>query len=200
MRKVVHWIDDEAIKLEGVVKQIQNKSDVIVRMYNNEDTFFKNYRQYPIEIIFLDYYMGNSDRTGLDILKKIRAEKINSRIVIISGMLDIEATKKLIFSGASDVLEKKSPVSLVTEVFKQLALAEISYQSSRSREIYSGLSEKQRLICDLMIERLTNIEIMKKTGLGYSNVRKLKGQIFEEFRKKGYLIKNSKDFSKIFKA
>lgn len=200
MRKILHWLDDEAHSLKSIITQIQNNSDISVRTYKDESTFFRDYRQFPVEVIFLDFYLGNSQRNGLDILKRIRQEKINSRVVVISGMLDIEITKKLIFAGASDVFEKKSPITIIKEVFTQMSLAEVNYQSSKAREAYNDLNQKQKMICDAMIDRLSNSEIVEKTKLGYSNVRKYKGQIFNIFRSKGYSIKNSRDFSKIFKG
>ncbi|MEY8766790.1 MULTISPECIES: response regulator [Francisella] len=196
MRKVVHWIDDEVSKLDILIKQIQ-KQNIFVRTYRSGEEFFEKYHPSPVEIIFIDYYLGIGS-TGLELLYRIRKEKIESRVVVISGMLDVKSTRDLIFAGASDIIEKQSPITLLKDIFTQISQVEASYKSSRVRDIYNAMSEKQQKVCDGMIKRLSTTEIVNLTGLGYSNVRKYKGQIFKLFREKGYMISGANDISKLF--
>ncbi|AJI46908.1 response regulator [Francisella philomiragia] len=196
MRKVVHWIDDEIDKLKIIVQQLQ-KQNIIVRTYNEADEFFKKYHPSPIELILIDYFLDENNM-GIDILKRIRQEKIDSRVVVVSGMLDVQSVKNLIFAGASDIIEKNSPITMIREVLKQVELCQAKYQSSKIRMIYNTLTEKQKVVCDGMINRLSTNEIVQVSGLGYSNVRKYKSQIFEIFRDEGYVINTARDISKIF--
>lgn len=113
-------------------------------------------------------------------------------------MLDVQSVKNLIFAGASDIIEKNSPITMIREVLKQVELCQAKYQSSKIRMIYNTLTEKQKVVCDGMINRLSTNEIVQVSGLGYSNVRKYKSQIFEIFRDEGYVINTARDISKIF--
>ncbi len=106
-------------------------------------------RNGKFDCIFLDYML--KEMTGLDVLKEVRSEGINTPIVILTGQRDEQTVVKLMQAGANDYISKDAltsetlrlsieNTSRIYKVNKQKLLAEEALITSEAR-----LAEAQKI-------------------------------------------------------
>jgi FixJ family two-component response regulator len=102
-RAEIFVVDDDAATREALSIILQNEGyDVIC--FSDGDALLLSARLRVPACIFLEVRIP--DKSGLDTLKKLRAEQYPSPVFIISGQADIPMAVDAIQNGAHDFLEK----------------------------------------------------------------------------------------------
>ena len=143
-------IDDNTDDIHLFKRAIHNtelKTVVIVAC--NGDAGMTAIRHGKFDCIFLDYMLPGT--TGLDVLKQLRSEGIDTPIVILTGQRNEQTVVKLMQAGANDYISKDAltsetlrlsieNTSRIYQVNKQKLLAEEALITSEAR-----LAEAQKI-------------------------------------------------------
>ena len=96
-------IEDDKSMAQNI-KMILTKEGMVVDVSNYGEEGTEYSRLYEFDIIILD--LGLPDMDGLDVLKKIRLEKISTPVLILSGTNTSDKKVQGLVSGADDYLTK----------------------------------------------------------------------------------------------
>ena len=96
-------IEDDKSMAQNI-KMILTKEGMVVDVSNYGEEGTEYSRLYEFDIIILD--LGLPDMDGLDVLKKIRLEKISTPVLILSGTNTSDKKVQGLISGADDYLTK----------------------------------------------------------------------------------------------
>jgi len=109
-RYKVFLVDDDTKHLVMLKNHLEKKSNynLEINIFSNGEACLERLHEHP-SIIVLDYYLDGirSDAAnGLEILKKITAQKIPSTVIMMSGQDDIKVAVDTIDNGAYDYIIK----------------------------------------------------------------------------------------------
>jgi len=110
-------VDDEAefctIILEGL-----EEFGYDVKCAHNCETAIEMSETFIPNIILLDVMLA--DERGIDVLEKIRKTDKQVRVLMISGMLDLDTVKEAIALGAEDYITKPIDLMKLNDVIQEL--------------------------------------------------------------------------------
>jgi DNA-binding NtrC family response regulator len=117
---LIFIIEDSVVYKDLIVGHLQSKKFANVKTFDNPDDCMKELDAKP-DIIVLDYTFGGI--SGLELMKKVKAENPEIDFIFISGQNDVEIAVKIMKLGAADYVVKneKSPYRLVSAI-EQLLL------------------------------------------------------------------------------
>jgi DNA-binding NtrC family response regulator len=96
-------VDDEAVVVNSIRKTLARKGFAVEAAYNCKDALAQillhNY-----DLVLLDMRM--SDGNGLDLLPRIKNQRPNLRVVVVTGYASIDTAVEAIRKGASDYMPK----------------------------------------------------------------------------------------------
>jgi len=112
---LIFIIEDSVVYKDLIVGHLQSKKFTNVKTFEHPNECIKELELKP-DIIVLDYTFGGM--SGLELMKKVKAEHPEIDFIFISGQNDVETAVKLIKIGAADYIVKneKSPYRLVSAI------------------------------------------------------------------------------------
>lgn len=130
-------IDDDLKYLENVKFALQKDFNVIPVSNLNEAE--KILEKTKIKAIILDYFLGQEN--GLDILDRLRLNKHNHPVIVISGVVDLEMTVGFLKRRVFGFLEKPISLTELESLLKEATLSDgsIATRPKRKFEIDSRM-------------------------------------------------------------
>ena len=111
--------DDHAIVMEGLVSLLKEHHFDVVGAVGNGEKLIESARRLKPDVIVTDLSMPGL--TGLDVLIKLKAEKSDSKVVVLTMHNDAERATAALKAGASAFLLKESAgEELVTAIHQAL--------------------------------------------------------------------------------
>ncbi|NRA46949.1 MAG: response regulator [Oligoflexales bacterium] len=104
MRKKVLIVDDEPQYLEALSTYIVKLGDFDCTTKSSGRGALQTLSKQKFECILLDLVMP--DIGGIQVLKEIQTQKIDTRVVVISGFLNAQISEQCKKYGAYDVIDK----------------------------------------------------------------------------------------------
>jgi DNA-binding NtrC family response regulator len=101
-RKVL-VVDDEAIVVNSIRKILTRKGFAIQEAFSCKEALAQVFAQ-NYDLVLLDMKM--SDGNGMDVLQRIKANRPDLRVVIVTGYASIDTAVEAIQKGASDYMAK----------------------------------------------------------------------------------------------
>jgi two-component system, NarL family, nitrate/nitrite response regulator NarL len=140
------------------------------------------------DVVLLDVRMPKLD--GLAVLRRVRAEGLPVRVLLISGSDDGEIAHEAISQGAAGFLSKESEEAEISEALVAVAQG----QSVLSATLQSGvlelirkradgavrLSGRERELLELATEGLTTVEIARRLHLSPNTVKTYWQRLYEK--------------------
>lgn len=160
-RTTVLVADDHAIVMEGLVSLLKEHAFDVVGAVGDGEKLIEAARRLRPDVIVTDLSMPGL--TGLDVLMKLREERIDSRVVVLTMHNDAERATQALKAGASAFLLKESAgEELVTAIHQALQgrvyltaavtravidrMADVGGQATTSSELTPRQIEVLRLI------------------------------------------------------
>jgi response regulator of citrate/malate metabolism len=111
-------VDDDFMiaKLHGKFVDHQEGYELLGIAYNYEQTMSK-IRELPPDLIILDVYLP--DRSGIDILRTIRSEKIPCDIILITAAKEVEIIEEAFRLGIFDYLIKPFDLDMLRNTMEK---------------------------------------------------------------------------------
>lgn len=107
-KKKVFLVEDDEIFTFLVQNRLQQMSGVELETFQVGKDALDRLGEAP-DVVFLDYSLPVMD--GLDVLKNIKTERSETRVVMLSGMEHQKVVEECMEAGAEDFIQKDSKVA-----------------------------------------------------------------------------------------
>lgn len=111
-------VDDEVDFVNILLKRLRKKGVVCKGAYSGRDALEK-IRGESFEVVLLDMRLTDSD--GNDVLRQIKKDRPDTRVVVLSGYASAQAAREVMECGADDYLIKPMEFETLHEKLKDAA-------------------------------------------------------------------------------
>ena len=182
-------IDDHAVLRTGLRMIIESHMGMVVvgEAENRSETLAAIANQIP-DIILLDLDLG--DENGLDLLPDLIASVPNARIILLTGVRDVEVQRRAILLGAMGLVSKQKAADTVIRAIEKVYAGEVwldrtmiasilndrvststpSEQNAETLKI-AKLTEREREVIQLIGEGIKNRQIAARLYISEATVR-----------------------------
>lgn len=165
--------DDEFARL-GLRTQIEKERDlqVVAEASGRRDALAAAASHRP-DIILLDLNLGED--SGIDLITELRAASPEVRVLIVTGMRDLEAHQQAISRGAMGLLLKQDAVEHINKAIKEIYRGDVWFNRQMMMKViegmYRGAAAKQEDPESAKIAALTEREreVISLIGEGLRN-------------------------------
>jgi DNA-binding NarL/FixJ family response regulator len=184
--------DDHTILREGLKQLLQASDDFeVVGEAGDGHEVLREVRGREFDVLLLD--MSMPGKSGMELIKQVKAEKPKLRILVLSMHEEHQYAVRAIRSGASGYLTKESAATqLVTairkvagggafisaEVAEQLALSSMPHHAEGPA--HASLSDREYQVFRLLVEGEAVSEIAVKLNLSIKTVSTHKARLMEK--------------------
>ncbi len=180
-------IDDHSIVREGLRMIIENDSEIEVvgETENMTDALRLISREKP-DVVLLDLDLGKE--SSLDTMQEIFRESENSRVLVLTGVLDENQHKRAMRKGAQGILLKNRAGGTLLKAIKKVHQGEAWLDRTLTAKLFcdnnedkdlddeeqakiNSLTNREREIVKLIAEGLVNKEIAARLFIGEKTVR-----------------------------
>lgn len=151
MKGRIFLLDDDELIITMLSRAL-NKAGFDTQIHTSGKDIISKIEAWQPDVVMLDIHLGE-DKNGLDILNDIKAEKIDTQVVMLTGDDTAETAIKAMKIGAADYLTKPFNVDEVILVIK-------------------GLLEKSKLQDEISYLRKTRLDYVLHEMVGESTVVK----------------------------
>ena len=116
MSEKVLLVDDEKDYLEAMSERMRAR-DMVVTTASSAREAFEKMESETFDAIVLDFQMPEMD--GMEALKKIKAKRPESQIILLTGYATLEKGIEAMKIGATDFLEKPADLEVLSQKIKQ---------------------------------------------------------------------------------
>jgi DNA-binding response OmpR family regulator len=102
-RRRILIVDDEVDVREVLAEYLEQRGFEVLRVGSGEEAL-EGVRREPPEIVLLDIAMPGL--SGVDTLRGIRAASADTRVIMVSGIHDVETARRTLALGAADYVPK----------------------------------------------------------------------------------------------
>lgn len=181
-------VDDHPVFREGVKQMLgEDETITVVGEAGNGVEAIEALKKTKTNIILLDINMPQMD--GYDVLKYIRKEKWNIKVIILTCHRERQALLKCIELGCNGYLiktihfkELKDAVYIVNNggTYYQPILSEINNEEIKNQSVINKLSCRETEVLTLIVEGMFNKEIAVKLNISERTVKNHITNIFKK--------------------
>jgi DNA-binding NarL/FixJ family response regulator len=186
-------VDDHPIVLEGLARYFERQEDVrVVQCCQNGTEALAAVRAHRPAILVLDLRMPGL--SGVEVLRTIAKEKLSCRVVVLTAVLDDDATIEALRLGAMGVVGKDSSAKDLLECVRRVYRGERSVESgvfgnafaralrrdSAKAEAVSTLTEREVEVVRGVADGLRNQDIAARLSITEGTVKIHLHRIFEK--------------------
>lgn len=130
--------DDHAIVKEGLVNLLKEHDFEVVGAVGDGQLLIDEARRLRPDVIVTDLSMPGL--SGLDVLTRLKAERIESKVVVLTMHRDPELATRAIREGASGFLLKESAGEELVNAIRQVLLGRLYLASAVTKEVMERLA------------------------------------------------------------
>jgi len=188
-------VDDHPVVREGLKRIIAESNELSVAAEASDgEEALQTLRNNPCDVVLLDISLPK--KSGLEVLKHIRAEQPRLPILILSMHSEDEYAVRMLRAGASGYLTKESTsANLISAIRKVVrggryvspALAErlaFDLQTDSDRPAYEALSDREYQILCMLSGGKTVSEIATDLSLSVKTISTYRVRVLEKLRLK----------------
>ena len=177
-------VDDHEVVREGLRSLLRRREELaIVGEADSVASAIKEARRTEPDVVIMDVRLP--DGSGVEACREIRAERPDTKVLMLTSYADEEAVFASIMAGAVGYLLKQTSTRTLIEAIERVMKGESLLDPAVTRRVLervrSGkqdeddglglLSEQERKILDLIAEGKTNKEIAKEIFLSDKTVK-----------------------------
>ena len=132
-------VEDHEVVLWGLKKLIDGEapSMSVVASAGNRWGALVAARQTHPDVVLLDLTLG--DESGLDFLPRLRQEVGNGRVLVLTGLRDVETHRAALRRGACGVVPKDAPADVVLKAVRKVSEGEVWYDREGTFDVLKDL-------------------------------------------------------------
>jgi DNA-binding NarL/FixJ family response regulator len=187
-RHTVLLADDHAIVTEGLARLLREHEFDVVGAVGDGQLLIDAARQHRPDVIVTDLSMPGL--SGLDVLARLRAERIDSKVVVLTMHNDADLATVAMRAGASAFLLKESAGEELVAAIRQALQGHVYLTPALTRDVMermagsAGASEpqltpRQRDVLRLIVKGQRMKEIAANLGLSTRTVETHKYEMME---------------------
>jgi len=187
-RHTVLLADDHAIVTEGLARLLREHEFDVVGAVGDGQLLIDAARQHRPDVIVTDLSMPGL--SGLDVLARLRAERIDSKVVVLTMHNDADLATVAMRAGASGFLLKESAGEELVGAIRQALQGRVYLTPALTRDVMermagsAGASEpqltpRQRDVLRLIVKGQRMKEIAANLGLSTRTVETHKYEMME---------------------
>lgn len=183
--------DDHAILREGLKQVLRTQGDLeIVAEAQDGHEVMSRVRDLDFDVLVLD--MSMPGKSGIELIKQVRAEKPKLRILILSMHEERQYAIRAIRAGASGYLTKESASRQLVEAIRKVAgggafiSAEVAEQLAHSAmphaegPPHASLSDREYQVFQLLVSGRSVSDIAGQLNLSVKTVSTHKARLMEK--------------------
>jgi FixJ family two-component response regulator len=181
---IVFVVDDDVSVRESLELLIQNEG-WRPEIFESAQEFLDRPRALVPSCLVLDISLPGLD--GLELQKRVAAERRDMPIIFITGFGDVPKTVQAMKTGAVEFLTKPLNDEVLLGAIRQalersrLALAhEAEMQELRNR--YASLTARERQVMALVVSGLLNKQVGGELGISVITVKAHRGQVMQKMK------------------
>jgi DNA-binding NarL/FixJ family response regulator len=169
--------DDHALVLEGLRAILNAESDLhVVATATDGERLLEAVRRFSPDVVAMDVQMPFMD--GLTCLRRIRAEEIPVRVLIISAFGDAQTLRAAIEGGADGFALKTDPPEVTLAAIRQIAAGHMVFPEAVRRLLIrkpaqdpNALTDREEAVLALVAEGKSNAQIGVTLNLSENTVK-----------------------------
>jgi len=189
-------VDDHSLFRRGVIQTLRQEADMaIVGEADNAATAIEKARELLPDIVLLDLKLP--DVSGLAVARELQRQCPYSKVIVLTVVEDDEALLQALKEGARGYLLKGVSGDELVRVIRAVhrgetyvtpgmagrLLRELAHpETSRLRNISGELTERERMILELVAQGLTNKEIAGRLYLSEKTVKHYMTNILQKLQ------------------
>lgn len=183
-KPIVFVVDDDVSVRESLELLINNEGWQ-PETYVSAQGFLDRARAFVPSCLLLDISLPGL--SGLDLQKRLAAERTEMPIIFITGYGDVPKTVQAMKAGAVEFLTKPFNQELLLSAIRQalersrLALAEQA-EMHELRDRYASLTPRERDVMALVVSGLLNKQVGGQLGISEITVKAHRGQVMQKMK------------------
>jgi len=188
-------VDDHPVVLDGLHSMLKNiRPDATFSTANNAASAFQEFEnKTAVDWLFLD--LNLPDANGLDLVKRLRDNRLTTNIVVLSSELDPKTINDALSLNVNGVLSKAFTKDMFEQCMTTIEMGKVFLTSEHSTElkyyresqmlerlhIKEGLSARQLETLTFLSKGLSNNEIAQSMKISQSTVKSHVSSLMELF-------------------
>ena len=159
--------DDHPVIVDGITRWVEGEPDLeVVASANSLDALIPQLDAPAPDVLVLDFRMP-----GVDGVSTLAALAASGWSVIVFSLLEEPATRRaLVGCGVRGFVSKSEPLRHLVDVIRRVASGQTDLPDETAPLLHEQLSERERLVFDLVIKGMTPKEIAYELELTTSSV------------------------------
>ena len=191
-------IDDHALFRESVVRLLDAERDFdVVADYGSIQEGLTTLRQKPVDIVLLDYDLG--ERNGMQFMRLAKQEGFSPKVLVVTAGVDEAEAAELIAAGISGIFLKHSSAALLAQGIRDVMAGKVWFDRELLQGAIAGgktrssaaaraggeaperqFTQRERQVLQYVFEGLANKEIADRIGVSESSVKATLQQLFSK--------------------
>ncbi|MEE2675463.1 MAG: response regulator transcription factor [Planctomycetota bacterium] len=177
-------IDDHEIIRSGIRKMIAGSEIQFIAESNSAVNVLTGISQYHPDVILLDVRLGDGDGDGLSALGRIKIERPQIPVLMLSSFDNPTYVARSVALGASGYLLKNAARDTILEAIRKVAVGENAWSREELRRVTGALAtprlaadievpltRRESEVLEQLAHGLTNKEIALALGISYETVK-----------------------------
>jgi DNA-binding NarL/FixJ family response regulator len=210
-------LDDHAVVRYGLAGRLSEEPDFqVVGMFSSSKEMMAALRSTPVDLLLIDYSLGNNDIDGLNLIRALKVRFPASRILVSSSHYNPATVALAMKAGARGFVGKSQELTELIQAIRTVSLGRVHLNNNMAAELSSllstekgespageepvsdslsensELSPREREVLRCCLDGMTVTQIAEKFA---RSVKTISGQKQSAFRKLG--VRNDSELFKI---
>ena len=142
MKKVnIFLVDDDEMYLKSSVHNLNQNKGYSVKTFSTGEPALEAIKKGNVDVVILDYFLDSEvpgAKSGLEILKEIKAYKPGLDVIMLSGQEDVDVALNSMDFGAFDyVVKNKSSLIRVKNDIKRIIQTKEAQKNHKNYKMYT---------------------------------------------------------------
>ena len=182
-------VDDHTLFREGVSRLLANEPAFKVVACASINEALAILRQRPIDIVLLDFDLGQRD--GTQLVRAAKEQGFEGKILVVTAGVDEREAAELIRSGISGIFMKQNSAALLVQGIYDVMEGKVWFDQELLQATMHGaaplpespserFTQREHQVLSYVFEGLGNKEIAARIGVSESSVKATLQQLFSK--------------------
>ena len=182
-------VDDHTLFREGVTRLLETEPAFKVVVCGSVKEALAILRQRPIDIVLLDFDLGQRD--GTRFVRLAKEQRFEGKILVVTAGVDEREAAELIRCGISGIFMKHDSAALLAQGIRDVMAGKVWFDQELLQSTMHGnaplpdsqserFTQREHQVLSYVLEGLGNKEIAARIGVSESSVKATLQQLFSK--------------------